>query len=99
ILEREVACIAGTNSKLAVDSAGRKPFHRALDDETRHSTMIPVSSLLFIGPAKEQKIIGDIGQADPHLLTIQHPLIAISSSCRSRAHHVRACAWFSQPVG
>ena len=61
--------------------------------------MIALASLLFIGPAEEEKVVGDIGETDPHLLAIQNVFIAFASRSRARADNVRAGARFSQPIG
>ena len=40
--------------------------------------MIAISALLFIGPAKEKKVVGRVGETDPHLLTVQNIFVAFA---------------------
>ena len=60
--------------------------------------MITLSLLLFIGPAKEQKVVSRIGETDPHLLAIQNVFVTFAPRRRTRADDVRARARLSQTV-
>src|SRR5438132_2815084 len=98
VLERKVSSIAGANAELAVDCSRSESFHTTLNDETGHSCVIPIPSFLFVCPAKEKKIVGSVGETDPHLLAVQNVLIAFAPSRGARAHDVRSGAWLSQSV-
>src|SRR3989442_999239 len=60
--------------------------------------MIAIPSFLFICPAEKKKIVGSVGETDPHLLAVQNVFIALASRRRARADDVRSGAWLSQSV-
>jgi hypothetical protein len=95
VLQRKVTGVACANAELSVNSSRSEPFHATLNDEAGHARMIAVPLFLFIGPAEKEEVVGEIGEANPHLLTIQNVLVAFASRSRSRADNVRAGARFS----
>src|SRR5215510_5446884 len=99
VLQRKITRIAGPYAELAVNRSRREPLHGALDDKTRHAGVIALASLLFIGPAKEKKVVGDVGQTDPHLLAIQDPLVTVTSCRRTCSHDIGTGARLSQTIG
>src|SRR5258708_30794153 len=99
VLQTEVAGVAGANAHLAVNRARGKTFHRALDDEAGHPGVIALAPLLFISPAKEEKVVSRVGKTDPHLLAIQPVLVAFAARRRARADDIRTDARFRQTVG
>ena len=79
VLQAEITGVAGANPQLAVKSAGRKSFHTTFDDKAGHALVIALPPLLFIGPAKEKKVVRRIRQTDPHLFAIQDIFVAFAS--------------------
>src|SRR5512143_3768141 len=72
ILHGNPAGVAGAHAKLAVDRAGGHAGKSAFDDEGSEAAMIARFLLLEVGPGKDEEIIGDIGEADPHLFAVEN---------------------------
>jgi hypothetical protein len=56
--------------------------------------VISIPSLFFVGPTKEEEVVGHISQTNPHFLAVKNPVVAITASRRSRADNIRAGARF-----
>ena len=58
--------------------------------------MVACLLLFRVGPAKKQKMIGDIAKRYPHLLAVQYPVVAIASSMRPHTDNIRTGVRFGQ---
>src|SRR6266571_5378502 len=63
ILQRKVSGVSGADAQLAVNCSRSESLHASLNDEAGHARMVAFSPLLFLGPAKEKKIVGRVRQA------------------------------------
>src|SRR5206468_7973746 len=97
--KRKISSVAGANAQLAVNRSGSEPFHGPLHNETRHTGVVAIAALLFIGPAEKQEVVGNIRQTNPHLLAVKHILFAFATGCGSRTDNVRSGPRLGKPIG
>ena len=99
LVHLEVARVAGEDAPLLLQRAAGKALEPALDDEGGNARDVALLLLLEIGPREDEKVVGDVGQRDPHLLARQHVPVAGLDRHRLNAAHVAARGRFGESVG
>ncbi len=99
LVHLEVAGVAGEDAPLLLEGAARESLEGPLDDERGDAGRIALLLLLEIRPRKDDEVVGDIGERDPHLLAREHVAIAFLHGDGLNAAHVAARGRFRQAIG
>ena len=88
VVHVDEAGVAGVDPELAVERAGREALHAPLQHEGGDA---PVA-LRAVDRGEDEEVVGDVGEADPDLLAVEHVGVAVAASGRGEVAGVRADA-------
>src|SRR5204862_3521307 len=71
VFHLEEAGVAGEDAPLLLQRAARKSLEAALVDERADARRVALLLLLGVAPREDEKVVGDVGERNPHLLAGQ----------------------------
>src|SRR3989442_5859324 len=99
VVHREAAGVAGDDPPLLLDRVRAEALERALHDEGAEPAVVPALLLLLVGPGEDDEVVGDVGEADPHLLAVEDVTVALAHRGGLDADRIAPRVGLGEPVG
>ena len=98
LVHLEETGVPGEDSPLLFQRSTRESLERAFDDERADARGIALLLFLEIRPGKDEKVVGNVRQRNPHLLAGQVVPVSLLDGHRLNSTHIAAGGRLGQPV-
>ncbi len=92
VVEGQLARIPRPDSELALDRAGREPFHPPFEDKGAQPLVLEGT----VDTGEDEKVVGDVAKRDPHLRPVEHIGVTVPHNGRFNRSGVGSGGRFGQ---